>query len=73
MKVETKYSIGDIVYVRPGYKITKCRIAMIRINISQDDKITISYNLKGVDSSIEFWLRQNEVFATEDELIKTLV
>ena len=70
MTIETKYNIGDEVWLRTlGIKY-KAKITHIHIDIFPDRKHIVHYNLHRNGYSYE--RHEDELFPTKEELLKSL-
>lgn len=67
MKIETKYNVGDNVWIMHRNRCLCCKVSMIKIDINP--KIYIQYVFI-LDENI--WLSEEFVFPTKEELIKSL-
>ena len=68
MKIETKYNIGDEVYINENGTPRKCRVEYIEILALELLGTTIKYKTLSYEPPI----REALVFATEEELLKSL-
>lgn len=71
MKIETKFEVGQKVFILIGTKLIEKEIHSIKAEIEKDDKITI--NIFFFDENGNCILKnESEVFATKDEFFKQL-
>lgn len=68
MKIETKYNIGDEVWVKDNGKPRKCRVKYIEVLALELLGTTIKYKVLSYEPPI----REALVFASEEELLKSL-
>ena len=67
MKIDTKFNIGDAVYILDGYNIQRANIMGVRFEQRGEAKASIIYQF-GI-----FPMRQeSECFKTKEELLKYL-
>ena len=71
MIIETKYNIGDEVWVVSKGKAVKDVVDMIHIHIGRDESITYSFRSKRVLGLFET-IEESSIFPTKEELIKSL-
>lgn len=78
MEFKTKYSINDVLYFMYDNKIVRDVVCGIRLECLRDDEVNnaigVAYSLDGFeyrDKDYE-WLDESELFATKEELIKSL-
>lgn len=67
MKIETKYNIDDNVWILYNNRCLCCKVLTIKIDVNP--KLYIQY-IFALDK--EVWLSEEFVFATKEELIKSL-
>lgn len=67
MQIETKYNIGDAVYLLDGYKIQRANIAGIFFQQIGEAKPSIQYKFAVFPTR-----KESECFKTKEELIKYL-
>ena len=68
MKVETKYNIGDEVWVNDNGTPLKCKVKWIEVLALELLGTTIKYKVLSYEPPI----REALVFASEEELLKSL-
>lgn len=71
MTIETKYNIGDEVWIVSKGKAVKDVVDMIHIHIGSDENIGYSFKSKralGLFETIE----ESSIFPTKEELLKSL-
>jgi hypothetical protein len=68
MKIETKYDIGQEVWVMSDGKPTKAKIKWIDISVFSALPLSIKYQVL----SYEAPRYENQVFESEEELLKSL-
>lgn len=71
MKIDTKYNVGDEVWIVSKGKAVKDVVDMIHIHIGRDENIGYSFKSKrelGLFETIE----EGSIFHTKEELIKSL-
>lgn len=71
MKIETKYDIGQEVWVMLLGKPTHCSIETIHSCHSRIHRV-IEYYLVGIGSTFGFHAKEYEIFPTKEELLKSL-
>lgn len=67
MEINTKYNIGDAVYILDGYKIVRARIHCVKFEQHGEATPCITYWFP-----IYPMKHENECFTTKEELIKHL-
>lgn len=60
MIVETKYNIGDTVYIVSEYEIRELIVKSFRVEVNKEEVATIRYNV--VSNKIDFDLFENRIF-----------
>ena len=71
MKIETRYNIGDEVWIISKGKAVKDVIDMIHIHIGRDENISYSFRSKralGLFETVE----ESSIFSTKEELLNSL-
>ena len=71
MKIETKYNIGDEVWIVSQGKAVKDVVDMIHIHIGCDENISYSFNNKRALGLFEI-IEESSIFSTKEELLKSL-
>jgi hypothetical protein len=71
MKIETKYNIGDEVWIISKGKVVKDVVDMIHIHIGSDENITYSLKSKRILGLFET-IKESSIFHTKEELLKSL-
>lgn len=69
MKIETKYNIGDEVWVNDNGTPRKCKVKWIEVLALELLGTTIKYKVLSYEPPI----REALVFASEEELLKSLM
>ncbi len=76
MKIETKFNVGDTVYTLEGFSIKEMPIYSLVIRVYSPGKVEIKYTLESGknhdDKTIITERFENQVFATKEELLKSL-
>lgn len=67
MQINTKYNIGDAVYLLDGYKIQRANIAGVFFQQLGEAKPSIQYKFAVFPTK-----KESECFTTKEELIKHL-
>ena len=67
MQMNTKYNIGDAVYILDGYKIQRANILGIKFEQHGEAKASIIYTF-----GVFQMKKESECFATKESLIKYL-
>lgn len=70
MTIETKYNIGDEVWLMALGKPKKGKIGTISIGVLGDGDVKLKYSVE----KIGFWYHryENQLFPTKEELLKSL-
>lgn len=68
MDIKTKYNIGDEVWVNDNGTLRKCKVKWIEVLALELLGTTIKYKVLSYEPPI----RESLVFASEDELLKSL-
>lgn len=71
MKIETKYSIGDLVYYLSHNAIAYKPIDFIRIEINESGNIETKYCIRATYAECE-WRTEDKLFTSKEELLKSL-
>lgn len=71
MEANTKYSIGDTVYICVDCKIRKCGIACVNLVINKDFERSEYYYVDDVNNGSTFRKDVSELFDTIDDLVKS--
>lgn len=67
MKIDTKYNIGDAVYILDGYKIQRANIVGVFFQQMGEAPASIQYKFAVLPTR-----KESECFATKEELVKFL-
>lgn len=67
MKINTKFNIGDAVYILDGYKVQRANIMGVRFEQHGEAKASIIYQF-----GIFPMKKESECFQTKEELLKYL-
>lgn len=67
MKIETKYNIGDAVYILDGYKIQRANIVGVFFQQMGEAPASTQYKFAVLPTR-----KESECFATKEELVKFL-
>ena len=71
MKIETKYDIGQEVWIISKGKAVKDVVDMIHIHIGSDENISYSFNGRRASGLFEI-IEESNIFPTKEELLKSL-
>lgn len=69
MKIETKYSIGDEVWLMWDNKPTKRKVWLVEVKADKDG-MDVNYYLE--DREIDVWFEEVELFDTKKGVIESL-
>lgn len=77
MKIETKYNIGDAVWVITNNKVHHIRIDAIEVSIgkattNEDGVLSISEYKTSYSVGWGNWHKESDIFPTKEELLKSL-
>ena len=77
MTLETKYNIGDAVWVIANNKVHHIRIDEIKVSIgkamiSKDGVLSISEYKISYSVGWDDWRKESDIFPTKEELLKSL-
>ena len=77
MTIETKYNIGDEVWVIAGNKAQHLRIEAIEVSIekamiTEDGGFSISEYKTSYSVGRGNWYKESDIFPTKEELLKSL-
>ena len=71
MKITTKYSLGDEIYTMCNNKVLVEHIKSISINITIDHKGSLITETR-YESNNSWWLNEDKVFSSKEELLNAL-
>jgi len=67
MEVESKYNLGDLVWLIYDNKAVRFKVTGVRISVEDADNYEVEYSLSDCTKRLE-----HQLFDTKEELIKSL-
>lgn len=68
MELNTKYYIGDRVWLISGNKAVESIVTLYRITVDSDNKQKVTYELNHCGSDVD----ESKLFSSKEELLKSL-
>lgn len=77
MKIETKFNVGDEVFVLVGTKLEKRIVFSLKVDVENDGKIEVKYFFKVQDGEKQNdyhfeIIDESKIFASKDEFLNQL-
>ena len=70
MTIETKFSIGDRVWLIGNHALLQGKITKISLDVEEDNKINLSYFVQTI--KFNGWIDSEYVYQTKQELLDSL-